>query len=659
MKKSLIRQLLAQLDFNTRTNPSQSATQLSIDTLETRNMLSVTIDIDYSFDTQGFFNDATRREALEDVAAEISSRLDDSFDAITPALSNSWTPTFFHPGTGELANGPTNLTVAQDSYVIYAGGRDLVGGNLGQGGRGGWNASGNQDWFRSIRQRGESGVANNTDFANWGGSITFDSSGTNWYYGESEAGLGSSQFDFRSVAAHEIFHALGFGNAGSYFANISGGFFTGEATVAEYDFAGNVPISPDGAHFAEGTTEDGVETALDPTIRRGVRKTPTALDWAVLSDIGWEVNGLEQPVGQTFVSGTTLNVNGTADNNLIEVRNSNGGLRVLVDGFDHGVFNSINDLVVHGLDGNDEIRLQTTVSVSTELYGGTGDDTIFGGAASDVINGGSGNDNIFGRNGNDFLLGQFGDDVVLGMNGNDTIFGSSGADRLSGGSGNDVLEGGSFNDTLLGGTGNDTLRGNSGDDELNGGSGNDFLYGNENNDTIFGLGGNDRIFGGSENDFIDGGTGDDVVLGEAGQDEIHGGGGQDELYGQAGLDTIFGGTNIDFISGGPDADTLYGGNNADTIQGDGGNDLIFGEAGNDTVAGGSGADVIDGGLGNDILIGNGSNDTLAGGAGSDNLFGDEGNDTLNGGIGLDLLNGGSGIDTAIDNGELDEISIEI
>lgn len=659
MMKSLLRQLLSHLDSNAQTNSTQQATRFTIDPLETRNMLSVSIDIDYSFDSQGYFDDPVRRAAIEDVAAEISSRLNDSFDAITPSGSNTWTPTFFHPGTGALVSGNANTSIAADSYVVYAGGRDLDPGNLGQGGRGGWNASGSQSWFANIRNRGEAGVNNNTDFANWGGSITFDSVGTDWYYGESESGLGANQFDFRSVAAHELFHALGFGNAGSYFAQVSGSTFTGAAAVAEYDFAGNVPLSPDGAHFAEGTTEDGVEAALDPTILRGVRKSLTELDWAVMSDIGWEVAGTD-PIGEAFVTGTTLNVNGTGDNNLIEVRNTGGGLRVLVDGYDHGVFdNPISGLTVHGLDGDDEIRLQTTVTVSTQLFGDNGNDTIFGGAGTDVVYGGNGDDDIFGRNGQDFLFGQAGDDLVLGMNGNDVIYGSSGIDRLSGGTGNDLIEGGSSNDVLLGGVGIDTIRGNSGNDEINGGSGNDFLFGDENDDTIFGLGGNDTIFGGSENDFIDAGAGNDVVMGEAGRDEILGGGGQDQLFGQAGLDTIFGGTNIDFISGGPDADTLYGGTNADTINGDGGNDLIFGEGGNDILSGGSGADEINGGLGNDVLNGNGLNDTLVGGGGSDDLFGDEGNDTLVGGIGLDLLNGGTGVDSATDNGELGEISIEI
>ena len=48
-----------------------------------------TITIDYSFDTQGFFNETARRDALEDVASDISATLNDTLDAIVPNGSNT------------------------------------------------------------------------------------------------------------------------------------------------------------------------------------------------------------------------------------------------------------------------------------------------------------------------------------------------------------------------------------------------------------------------------------------------------------------------------------------------------------------------------------------------------------------------------------------
>jgi len=55
-----------------------------------------------------------------------------------------------------------------------------------------------------------------------------------------------------------------------------------------------VPLAGGLGHWAEGLDSfvDGVaqETSLDATIGNGVRKAFTDLDWAALSDIGWEVS---------------------------------------------------------------------------------------------------------------------------------------------------------------------------------------------------------------------------------------------------------------------------------------------------------------------------------------------------------------------------------
>ena len=644
------------------TMSSADSFRFSIDRLETRNMLSTSIEIDYTFDTEGFFDDQTRRDALEEVAADISSRLGDSLTAITPSGDNAYALRFFHPATDEVANWVINPTIEADKIIVYAGGRDLGRGVLGRAGPGTVAASGDSAFLENIETRGQSGVANDTDFSPWGGAVTFSTrSSVDWYFGESAEGQGSTQTDFRSVAYHEIFHILGFGTSDSFDALVVGNRFLGAATNAEYDFAGTVVLAPDQVHFANGTTEGGAEVSLDPSITTGTRKFLTDLDYAALEDIGWDIvppGGT--PIGEVTLTASTLNVQGTDTDNLIEVRNSNDGLRVLVDGFDHGVFaGSINQLIVHGNDGNDEIRLQAGVSVNAQLFGDAGDDLIFAGAGNDQIFGGDGNDSLFGRDGNDILLGQAGNDIAQGMNGNDRIFGSFGVDRLSGGVGNDEIVGGSSGDILFGGAGSDTITGNTGNDNLNGGSGVDFLYGNENNDTIFGVGGNDIIFGGNGDDLLNGGSGDDTIRGEFGNDQIIGAGGRDTLIGNDGIDIIYGGTNTDTIFGGVGADTLHGGNNRDSISGGEGNDIIFGDGGNDTLSGGSGRDTIDGGLGNDSIEGNAARDTLVGGAGNDNISGNADNDILTGGIGNDLLNGGTGIDTAVDTGELGEIDIEL
>ena len=628
---------------------------LQFEPLEPRMLLSANLVIDYSFDTQGFFDDAQRRDAIEDVAAEISTRLGDTLDAIAPTGSNTWQAAFFHPGNGVFGNYVNNPTINADEIIVYVGGRDL-GGPLGEAGPGGFSASGTFDWFDEIRQRGETGVANDTDFAPWGGSASFDST-ANWNF---SANLPqSNQHDFRSVAYHELFHVLGFATADSWTAQInSSNEFAGANVVAEHDAGGPVPLTPSASHFDFGTTEGGQEVALDPDLQIGTRKVPTALDWAALDDIGWDI--LDPAIGTVTVSGANLIVDGTDTDNLIEVRTATGGLRVLVDGFDHGVFASpTGTLVVNALDGNDEIRLQTTVTANTTLNGNDGDDVIRGGAGEDTINGGLGLDFAFGRDGDDVLFGNDGNDRLFGMNGNDELFGNVGDDNLTGGLGSDRLQGGSGADLLLGSGGNDLLFGQFGDDVVNGGADNDFLQGDAGADTILGLGGDDEIHGndgnddinaGAGNDTVFAGDGDDIVYGAGGIDILYGGLGNDMLFGEQANDRLFGEAGDDFLSGSTSNDFLRGGTGLDTIEGGGGDDQIFGDAGNDTLLGGTGSDTILGGANDDTLFGDG---------GSDDLFGEAGNDTITGGVGLDLLNGGLGIDTAVDTGELGEIDIEI
>lgn len=624
--------------------------------LESRSMLA-TIVLDYSFDTQGFFDNTAARNAIEDVAATISASLNDTLDAITPTGNNTWSQAFFHPGTGDFGTFVSNPTVNADEIVVYVGGSDL-GGALGSAGPGGYSASGNQAWFDSIGQRGESGVASDDDFAPWGGSASFSTT-ANWHFGETTAGLDFNEFDFRSVAFHEFYHILGFASAGSWTARVDAvnSTFTGAATVAEFDGTGDVPLDAGLAHFAEGTTENGQEVSLDPTITNGTRKFPTALDEAVLTDIGWEV--ASPGIGEVFVSGNDLVVNGTSDVNLIEVRGSTGDLRILIDGFDHGTFaRPSGQLIVNALDGNDEIRLQPLVSVNSVLNGGAGNDLIRGGVGVDTIYGGSGNDMLFGRDGNDSIFGEAGNDGILGMNGNDTIDGGSGTNTLTGGAGNDQITGGDQIDTIFGSAGNDTIYAGGGGDIISGGLGDDMIYGGLGDDEITGLSGIDTIYGEAGMDVILGGAGNDMLFGGTEDDEIRGGGGSDTIQGDAGNDMLFGDQATDFLFGGLGDDILYGGTSSDELHGGFGNDMLFGEGGVDFLFGDQGEDELRGGFAGDVLRGGDDDDVLDGEGGNDDLFGEAGNDTLTGGLAADLLNGGAGFDTALDSGERGLIDIE-
>jgi hypothetical protein len=259
---------------------------------------AVTINFDYS-DDGGFFSglNAGRRTILNDAGNFLGSRLTDSLAAITPSGGNQFDAVFSRPDTGSLTT-LSNFSVAADTLTVFVGGRAL-GGSLGIGGPGGYSIGGAQNFVDTAPQRGQLGATTGssaTDFAPWGGQITFDNN-TNWYFGSDPSAI-SGNNDFYSVALHEIGHVLGIGTADSWKDKVSSGNFTGVNSVAA--FGGNVvPLAPDLAHWKEGTqsTVMGVfqEAMMDPTFTTGTRKLPTQLDFAALKDVGWQVTAVPLP----------------------------------------------------------------------------------------------------------------------------------------------------------------------------------------------------------------------------------------------------------------------------------------------------------------------------------------------------------------------------
>ena len=322
-----------------------------------------------------------------------------------------------------------------------------------------------------------------------------------------------------------------------------------------------------------------------------------------------------------------LTIEGTNDDDVIEVYNLNGKLTARLNDCAEQFTGPVNEIVINGEDGADEISV--TLSGTKTINGGSGDDTI-------TVTG-PGSAEIFGEDGNDTIVGGSGPDFIEGGAGNDDLNGRGGADWLDGGA---PVAGGPDVNTIEGGTGPDTILG--GEDV-------DTIIAGEGADTILTYGGDDIIDGGLGNDEIIAGNGNDMIIGGPASDMISGGNGDDDIAGGPGQDTIFGGAGDDHISGGAASDNIQGGPN---------NDTIFGNDGVDNLGGGPGNDTIFGGIGNDQISGGPGNDTLSGQNQHDVINGDGGNDTLTGGIGFDELNGGGGSDTATDSGEAGESSIE-
>ncbi len=256
-----------------------------LEALEARDCPSVTFRFDYSMDSTGFFNNPQARATLQLAGQLLSSQLNDSLSAITPGGTNHWSAGVTDPSTGGTAV-LGDLSVPADTIIVYAGGRDYGGAQLGAGGAGTSSATGPAGWLNTVAARGQSGALSSrpTDYGPWGGSIDFDTA-TNWYFGESASGLGANQYDFLSVAVHELGHVLGVAISPSWAALVWGGDFHGPAATAAY--GGPPPVSSTG--WAAGVSSGGAQTAMNVYLSPGQRKLFTPLDWAGLEDIGWQV----------------------------------------------------------------------------------------------------------------------------------------------------------------------------------------------------------------------------------------------------------------------------------------------------------------------------------------------------------------------------------
>lgn len=130
---------------------------------------------------------------------------------------------------------------------------------------------------------------------------------------------------------------------------------------------------------------------------------------------------------------TALFVDGTEDNDKIEIvpASSPGEIEVFFEGISIGDF-APTGRVVHGLGGNDSIKMDPSISRPTELSGDDGDDTLKGGGGDDVLTGRAGDDSIRGNGGRDLLLGGLGADTLNGNGGDDLLSaGYTGMDDIS------------------------------------------------------------------------------------------------------------------------------------------------------------------------------------------------------------------------------------
>ncbi|MDG2123056.1 MAG: hypothetical protein P8J87_05120 [Verrucomicrobiales bacterium] len=280
---------------------------------------AITIELDYSLDTNGFFDQQERRDALEAATDFYAGVISDSLAEIKPFGANSWELRFNHPGTGDPTT-VVNPTLPADTIRIYVGGYEITGDTVGIGGPGGWGASAvDASWFDTIEKRGtpDGGTADGTDFTPWGGTLAFDTS-VSWNFSLTSPSV--TQTNFISIALHELGHVLGIGTSAAWqnLINFDNATFDGPQTMARY--GQGVPVSGNTSHFLDdnhcsnaspgGFDPDNWRNVLSDTLAMfgtpagitqivimdpsncGVGaylKVLTEVDLAALDDIGWDV----------------------------------------------------------------------------------------------------------------------------------------------------------------------------------------------------------------------------------------------------------------------------------------------------------------------------------------------------------------------------------
>lgn len=235
-----------------------------------------------------------------------------------------------------------------------------------------------------------------------------------------------------------------------------------------------------------------------------------------------------------------LTIYGTNKSDDILVRMTNAGLVWELNKSRFGPLSGIDKIVIFGLNGNDDIRVEGSVTIPAEIHGDAGNDTLRSGAGNDTLSGGTGDDELIATTGNDILYGDAGDDTLRAGTGQDTLYGGEGDDDLRADRGNDMLYGDAGDDTVRGGDGSDSLSGGAGNDDIRGGSGNDVIDG-----------------GTGFLDTLDGGDGNDAITDPDGAVDVDGGSDADSialvfLAPPAGLSlpraTVEGGSGNDAIS---------------------------------------------------------------------------------------------------------------
>ena len=310
------------------------------------------------------------KAALDAAAADLSALLAPThFTGISPAgtpnvnlisgfngathVDTNWDLQYTNPATGAL-DTIASPTIAADTMKVFVGMNAIGAGFLGEGAPGGAQiavgatGSGSQVVGATANMQNLSntymGRGAGPTISSFTGSLTLggttasfslnlgvllgslsfnnDTDGVNgtdslatldnfWHYNHLTA-VASGKSDFYSVALHELMHTLGFGASDTWTGKASGTTWLGANGIAANGGTGANLIDPDGAHIRSGYMSTNIYTGLaqespmDPSLSFGTRKMMTAIDVAVLKDLGYTVAPVPEPGSALLFSGAAL-----------------------------------------------------------------------------------------------------------------------------------------------------------------------------------------------------------------------------------------------------------------------------------------------------------------------------------------------------------------
>jgi len=242
---------------------------------------SFSIGFEYAYDTAAYFDEPKRRlltHSGESWARYIESEFSD-IPAGTALRAR-------HPEHIDMEGMVFDLDYAIDDVVILMGSSliDGEGTTLASSSSSFTNQVTDASLLETLRTRYEG-----NPFEPWMAQTTFDTEEV-WAFDatpETDDDLPAADNDFVSTAIHEIGHVLGIGSAAAFEALVEDGNFVGQKAMEVH--GGPVPLAPDGTHFARDISSRGKVPSMELGTAPGQRKRPTALDLAVLEDLGYSI----------------------------------------------------------------------------------------------------------------------------------------------------------------------------------------------------------------------------------------------------------------------------------------------------------------------------------------------------------------------------------